>query len=149
MNWTRDESIRLSQLCILFFALALAGLDIGFWWFARWFAWLRGLSAQAGLGIVIAFYLCSVFGWICLYRLWRLLGGLRRGQVFVPENVTHLRGVSWCCAAVALICLGAALCYLPFLFVAAAAAFMALIVRIVKNVFQQAIAMKDELDLTI
>ena len=38
---------------------------------------------------------------------------------------------------------------LLFLVMAAAAAFMALIVRIVKNVFQQAIAMKSELDLTV
>ena len=39
--------------------------------------------------------------------------------------------------------------YLPFLLVAVTAAFMMLIVRVVKNVFQQAIEMKSELDLTI
>ena len=38
---------------------------------------------------------------------------------------------------------------MPLFMLAAAAAFMALIVRIVKNVFQQAIAMKSELDLTV
>ena len=35
------------------------------------------------------------------------------------------------------------------LFIALAAGFTGLIVRVVKNVFQQAIAMKDELDLTV
>lgn len=39
--------------------------------------------------------------------------------------------------------------YLPFIAVAIAAGFMALLVRIVKNIFQQAIDMKAELDLTI
>ena len=39
--------------------------------------------------------------------------------------------------------------YLPMVMVAAAAAFMGLIVRIIKNVFQRAIGMKAELDLTI
>ena len=39
--------------------------------------------------------------------------------------------------------------YLPMVLVAAAAAFMGLIVRIIKNVFQRAIGMKAELDLTI
>ena len=38
---------------------------------------------------------------------------------------------------------------MPFIAVAIAAGFMALLVRIVKNIFQQAIDMKAELDLTI
>ena len=63
--------------------------------------------------------------------------------------MTYLRSVSWYCIWVALICLVSCVCYVPFVFVAIAAAFMALIVRIVKNVFQQAISMKSELDLTV
>ena len=63
--------------------------------------------------------------------------------------MAQLRAVSWYCVWVALICLAGCVCYPPFVFVAIAAAFMALIVRIVKNVFQQAISMKSELDLTI
>jgi hypothetical protein len=39
--------------------------------------------------------------------------------------------------------------YPLLLLVAIAAGFMGLIVRIVKNAFQQAIAMKDELDYTV
>ena len=88
-------------------------------------------------------------GWLLLWSMWRLLGNLRRERVFVAENVRSLRRVSWCCAAAASICLLSCLYYLPFIFAAGAAAFMALIVRIVKNVFQQAIAMKSELDLTV
>ena len=38
---------------------------------------------------------------------------------------------------------------LPYLLVMVAAAFMALILRIVQNVFRQACEMKDELDLTV
>ena len=48
-----------------------------------------------------------------------------------------------------LICLVSTVYYFPFAAVGIAACFMALIVRIVKNVFQQAIAMKSELDLTV
>ena len=39
--------------------------------------------------------------------------------------------------------------YLPFAFLAVAAGFMALIVRVLKNAFEQAVHMKDELDFTI
>ena len=74
---------------------------------------------------------------------------IRKGEIFIRENVRRMRIISWCCACAAGVCALSALYYLPFAFVAAAAGFMALIVRIVKNAFEQAIAMKDELDLTI
>ena len=60
-----------------------------------------------------------------------------------------MRIVSWCCVWASVIGLLSAAYYLPFAFIAVAAGFMALIVRIVKNAFQQAIEMKDELDLTV
>ena len=78
-----------------------------------------------------------------------VLSALAAGQVFVSANVARLRRVSWCCMAACLLCLVSAWYYLPWLLVAVAAGFMALIVRIVKNCFAQAAAMKDELDFTI
>jgi hypothetical protein len=52
--------------------------------------------------------------------------------------------------AVAVICGVAAVWYcLPMLVIAGAAGFMGLIVRIVKNIFRQAIDMKNELDYTV
>ena len=57
--------------------------------------------------------------------------------------------IARCCAAASLIFFISSVYYGPFLIVAAAAVFMTLIVRIVRNVFQRANAMKDELDLTI
>ncbi len=53
------------------------------------------------------------------------------------------------CIAVALICAFGTPFYLTIGVVAAAAGFMGLIVRIVKNAFQQAMEMKDELDFTV
>ena len=110
---------------------------------------LRGLERSSVWCFVATVYACSVFAWLLLWRLWALLGNLRRGEVFTAQNVSCLRAVSWCCAGAAAICLLSALYYPSFLMVSAAAGFMCLIVRVVKNVFQQAIAMKTELDLTI
>ena len=42
-----------------------------------------------------------------------------------------------------------ALYYMPFLIVSAAAAFVGLILRVVKNVFAEAVRLKDENDYTI
>ena len=149
MNWSKDKSVLLSQSCVAVFAALLRVLDVGCWRLARWYAGWRLASPRYGVFLAAMIWTCSVFGWVTLVQLWRLLANLRRGEVFVLSNVGHLRAVSWCCACVSVICLGCCLYYLPFIFVAAAAGFMALIVRIVKNVFQQACAMQSELDLTI
>ena len=150
MNWNKDKSILLSQACVIVFALCLLALDIGAYWFTGWFCvTMRGMPWQVAALMMASIYSGSVFAWLCLYRLWRLIANVRRGEVFVDANVRHMRVISWCCAWAAGICLLSAAYYLPFCFVAVAAGFMALIVRIVKNAFQQAIAMKDELDLTI
>ena len=149
MNWNKDKSIALSQICVTVFAALLAALDIGAYRFSAWFVQVRLMRWQLRVLLMISIYSGSIFAWICLYRLWRLIANIKRGAVFVGENVTHMRAISWCCVWAAAICLASAAYYLPLGFVAIAAGFMALIVRIVKNAFQQAIAMKDELDLTI
>ena len=149
MNWTKDRSITLSIVCIYVFAAILLAADIFCYRLTGWFIRLRGMLWQQGVGMMVTVYVCSVFAWIALYELLRLLRALRRGEVFVGKNVRAMRIVSWCCAGVAVMCLVSVIWYLPFVLVAIAAGFMCLIVRIVKNAFQQAVAMKDELDLTI
>ena len=149
MDWNKDKSIILSQACVVVFACCLLALDIGAYWFAAWFVEVRLMHRQLGVLLMISIYSGSVFAWLCLYRLWRLIANIKCGEVFVDANVKHMRFISWCCAWASGICILSVSYYLPFGFVAVAAGFMALIVRIVKNAFQQAIAMKDELDLTI
>ncbi len=149
MNWNKDKSVVLSQACVVVFALCLAALDIGAPRVAAWFVATRFQRVQTGWLLMGSVYGGSVFAWLCLWELWKLLRNVRRGVLFDPANVRCMRLVSWCCVWAALICALSALYYLPFLFITVAAGFMALIVRIVKNAFQQAIAMKDELDLTI
>lgn len=149
LNWNRDKSVVLSQVCAAIFALCLLALDIGAYWIASWFVRSELLRAQYAALLMVSLYSGSVFAWLCLYRLWRLLDNIRRGELFVSENVRCMRAVSWCCAGASAVCALSALYYTPFLFITVAAGFMALIVRIVKNAFEQAIAMKDELDLTV
>lgn len=149
MNWTKDRSITLSLICVYVFAALLLAGDIFCYRLVGWFIRLRGMHWQQGVGMMVTVYVCSVFAWIALCCLQRLLSALRRAEVFTEKNIRAMRSVSWCCAGVAAMCLVSVIWYLPFVFVAIAAGFMCLIVRIVKNAFQQALAMKDELDLTI
>ena len=110
---------------------------------------LRMMSERASLGVWAVLLACSVLGWVLLWAMWRLLRNLKAGQIFTEENVLLLQRISTCCAGAAALCVAGCFFYLPFLFAVAAAAFMSLIVRIVRNVFQTALAMKAELDFTV
>jgi len=72
-----------------------------------------------------------------------------RGIVFVRENIVSLRQISWCCFTGAFICIISAFYYLPWLAIGVAAAFMGLILRVVKNVFAKAVSLQDDAELTI
>ena len=149
MKQGTEKSSCFSQIAVAMAALLLLALDVACPWWAPAFARVRGLKAGSGALLMASFYTCSVFGWITLSRLWRLLSNLRRGEVFTEQNVACLRCISGCCAAAAGVSLLSCLYYLPFAVLFLAAGFMTLIVRVVKNVFEVAVGMKSELDLTI
>ena len=124
------RSILLSKAMILLFALALATLDVAIWPLTKLF-------------------LCNLPGFALLATMWQLLTRLGQRAVFVPENVKSLTVIQFCCFTACLICLGGTF-VLPTLFILVlATAFMGLVVRIVRQVFRQAIPMQDELDLTV
>lgn len=98
---------------------------------------------------LIVFYACCPAGWAAIAALLRLLHNLRAGRVFTRGNVRLLRLLSWCCVWVALAALGAMFVYPPFALFFAAAGFLAIILRVVKNVMAEATALREENDLTI
>ena len=149
MEWTKDKSTSLSIVCVYVFAVLLLAANIAAPFLLKWSNRLIPSDPSHGVFALITLYSASVFAWICLYLLWRLLQNLRNGMVFTAANIRLLRSISWCCAAVAAVFLLSMLYFLPYFVVAAAAMFMMLIVRIVKNIFQQAAEMKSDLDLTI
>lgn len=147
------SSLALSQLLVKVFLGVLVGVDVAAYWLVEWFlSWTRYRLTEAmpyQILFLITLYAASIPAYLALYRLYRLLANLDKGQVFVSQNVDCLAALSRCCWAVAVICLVSSFYYLPYLLVMVAAAFMALILRIVQNVFRQACEMKDELDLTV
>ncbi len=102
--------------------------------------------------ILTAIYACCVPALAALFCLDRLLANIKKKEVFIPRNVRFLRWISWCCFAVSIILFVAAFSTPPtffFFIVAVAAGFFGLILRVVKNVIEQAMILKDENDLTI
>ena len=101
------------------------------------------------LPITAALLLCCIPAMGALLWLHKLLSNISDSRVFVDENVTLLRRISWCCFLAAGITLVSSRFYLVFLLISVAAAFMGLILRVVKNVIQQAVILRTENELTI
>lgn len=154
--WNKDKSIVLSiTVCFIFLSLLSIVLFLGPWVANLWFDVYRGFDPNLAaikrlLTIfVCSFYPCAVFGYITLYSLIRLLFNIRQKNIFINKNVVYLRRISWCCFAVSLITLIAGVFYIPYCFISVAAAFIGLMLRVVKNVMQNAVEIKTENELTI
>ena len=94
-------------------------------------------------------YLGCVPAALLLIQLYMLLHRIGEGLVFINKNTECLRYISWCCFAGAAISLVSALYWFPWCAVGVAAAFMGLIVRVIKNVVAKAVSLQDDADHTI
>ncbi len=115
----------------------------------KWYCTQRNLSAGEQTAITVAFYICALFTGLALWRMERLLRNLLKKQVFISENVGHVRVIRWCCAAVSLVCLPAALIYYPLIFMVIVMGFLCLAVSVVCQVLDEAVSLREENDLTI
>ena len=154
--WNKDKSTTLSlAVCYFFTALLTAGLFLGPWAIKMWFQLYRGWEAGSdGLHQLVktfhyCFYPSAIFGFVTLYSLIKLLCNIRKGNIFIVANVQYLRCISWCCFIVAAITTVGGIVYLPFFCIAIAAAFIGLLLRVVKNVMENAVQIKAENELTI
>ncbi len=152
MKWTVRQSVLLSRVFIGFFAALLLLID------AELVFVLATGSVRSPIPVLpsqlrairVCVCACSVPAWCTLVELWRLMGLLCREEVFSLKTVRLLRIISWCCFSVgAISCAAALFIHFSVLVISVAAALMGLIVRIVKNIIAQAVAMKDELDYTV
>ena len=148
--WSGKKSISLSKFCVLIFTVMLIGTVLSAPWLVRL---LMDFSRADLVGketlFLLTIYSGSVPAAVLLFCLYRLLRHIELEQVFITANVEYLRRISWCCFAGAVICFASIHYYFPWSFVAVAAAFMGLIVRVIKNVFAQAVELKNESELTI
>ena len=147
--WNRSKSLRLTIVCTwLFMALLLAAVvfapQIAYWYFSG-----RENSQFYCQLFCIVVYVSAAPSAVLLLYLNRLLSRIHKGEFFSEANIFSLSLISWCSFCVAIVTLLAGLFYLSFLLVAVAFAFIGLIVRVVKNVFEQALAIKEENDLTV
>lgn len=145
--WSSKQSITLSKLCILLFMVLLIVTVVFAPWLTRWFLdFSRAELSGTENFFVATIYAGSIPSAYLLVNFLRLLRRIESGQVFIAENVERLRRISWSCFIGAAIALASVFYYVPWLFLAVAAAFMGLIVRVVKNIVAQAVELQEEVD---
>lgn len=151
--WDDKKSILLSQICTWVLTAAAIILMVCGQWITEGFLKLVEMPPERYFWPVLcAGYLCGIAALIMFFTLAGILGRISRQEIFTAQNVSALRRISWTCVGAMLVCL-----FLIFLLqrtvllipLVIAEGFVALIVRVVKNVFQQAVRMRQELDLTI
>lgn len=148
--WNKNKSILLSKICIFCFALISLILAILAPRFINGVVTRRGYELAWGTKrFLLSFYSLLIPVYIALFKLYILLSNINIGNVFIIDNVKILRTLSYTAFFAGLISLLSTSYYLPFIFLAAASAFIGLILRIIKNVFEEAIAIKEENDFTI
>lgn len=115
----------------------------------RWYGQLRLLAPAGQKAILVGYYLCLIPTGLALLELDQLMQRIRRGQVFLQENVRRIRRLIWDCGAVSLITLACTWLYPPLLFVTLIMAFLCLVVAVVSNIMAAATRLREENDLTI
>ncbi len=152
--WNKTKSLQLSIILVrvlfVFIPILMCCVPVMVHWYDVNYSGGAGLlSGSVYWPLSICLYLAAICGIVCLSALHRLLMNLKKEEVFVAVNCKHLRVISWCCilAAIPFGVFGIWR-FLSFI-VAVAAAFFGIILRVLKNVFDKAVELKEENDYTI
>jgi len=150
--WRPAHSVTLSLAMTYLAGACLLALMAGTPWLLPLLHRSYGSDVASDLllgNLLTAFYICCPAGWIAIVSLIRLLHNIRKDKIFTRQNVKMLRIISWCFAFTALASVYATYIYYPCALIFAAASFLFLILRVVKNVMEQATLLREENDLTI
>lgn len=146
--WNAKKSVTLSLICNRLVMAAVVAVGFGTPWLVNTYVVYWNKRPDVAQPLMVTLFGSCIVAFVALMCLDKLLRNIRGNQVFIRENVILLRRISWCCFGVALI-LFCSYYYLFFLIAGIAGAFIGLILRVVKNVIEEAIVLKNESDLTI
>ena len=105
--------------------------------------------AEYFLPTMIVLYLVLIPAFVADISLFLLLKNIKNERIFTPKSVTYLRTLSWCCMLAGLLFFILGFLYYMVFLIAFAAFFMGVILRVVKNVIEEATEIKSENDFTI
>lgn len=144
------SSVRFTQAAVWTVTGAVGLLLLCFPTLLGWYsASYRPLDGSVRLLLCVIFYLCAAAALTALWQMHGILRRVLRGSVFVAENVLGLRRISRCCMAVGVVCLLGIQGLPSLVVVSGVMVFLWLGVRVLAQVMEAAVAMREEADLTV
>ena len=154
--WNSKKSIILTKFCILaLMVISVIMMFYGRYLISRFLSMTGGakinISKELSLYIITFIsYMLGIIAQVTLFCMLKFVTNLEKDLVFIPQNIKWLRFISYGCLSAGLLLIIVTVVYHKlYLIFSLAALFMMLIVRVIKNAFEQAVKMKEELDLTI
>ena len=156
MKIGRKASTTLSlALAVIFLAVLIFSAVIMPWLVNVLVDTRESMGTDAGIGeteqtlLLVLAYAVIAIALVADFMLLALLRNIRRCEVFTSCCVSLIRGISWCLIFFGIVFLPIGLYFQLAFGIAFAGIFMGLCVRVVKNAFEEAVAIKEENDLTV
>ncbi len=151
IKYLTSNSIIITKVFIILFGIVITALALSSPFVVEYFKEVFHLQPSTFEAILLysCIYIGCISGYYMLYNLYSLLQEIEKGNIFTEANIKHLNRVSLSCSLVSITCLSSCLSFISLLFIGVAAGFVALICRIVMQVFIKALSMKSELDFTV
>ncbi len=147
---SKNASITLSLVCCVIGFLSLIAMAVGLAILLVREETLPFGAGTARTWMAVRYFLLLIPVAVADGFLVKLLLLVKRHLVFTEGAVSCLRTISWCCFIEAALCLMTVRIFFPAHIAAAfVAAFLGLVLRVVKNVIEEAVALKAENDFTI
>ena len=148
LKWTSEKSLRLSRiLTIAVLALAVIILFL-IPMITQWYDDVSGKNPIMPV-LTVCLYFADIMAIGALWELKTLLANISKQELFTERNTKCVRVISWCCFGLAAVFAVLSFWRLLALLVAVIAAFVGLILRVVKNMLATATELREENDFTI
>lgn len=146
--WNNDKSLQLTLLSLrIFFVLWIICVCFAYPLVTLYLDFIH--MQTVFICVLRALYACLIVAFFILVYLYKLVSNIKKELIFVDVNVQYLRILSWLSLLLGIVALTTSLWHLPFLIGSVVFAFMAMLIRVIKNIFAQAILLKQENEFTI
>lgn len=154
MNMKRKNiSVKISLVIAILVLAALVAFAFVLPRLVDFYTSLRGradfLTAFDKITVKVMLYLILIPAFAADISLISLLRIVDRGEVFTVSSVKLLRFISYCCFAEVVLFTVISKYFILGIVVAFAALFLGIVLRVVKNVIEEAVAIKAENDFTV
>ena len=137
-------------LSVTWIAMAMSVLlAVGLPWILVLNSVVRTILLSESIAIQAGYYCCLPFVLLALWKVRQLLVNIQKEEVFTQANVKLLAAIRNCCAAAFSVCLIAGCFFFPLFLLVAILGFLSLMMQVLKQVMAQAVAIREENDLTV